>query len=99
MLWVCGRLFHSGHSNPTEEPKEHKDAHGLEALPGPSMVGGIPAGSLYVAHWTPLSMGFAREEYWSELLCPSPDLPDPGIKPMTPTLAGRFFTTELPGSP
>ena len=25
------------------------------------------------------------------------DLPDPGIKPMSPTLAGRFFTTEPPG--
>ena len=27
----------------------------------------------------PLSMGFARQEYWSELLCPPPgNLPDPG---------------------
>ena len=31
-------------------------------------------------------MGFAREKYWGELLCPSPDLPDPGIKPATPAL-------------
>ena len=31
---------------------------------------------------------------------PSPgDLPDPGIKPMSPALAGRFFTTEPPGNP
>ena len=30
----------------------------------------------------PLSMGFSRQEYWSELPCPPPgDLPDPGIKP------------------
>ena len=47
---------------------------------------------------TPLSMGFSREEYWSGLLLPSPgDLPDSGIKPMSPTsatLAGRFFTTS-----
>ena len=29
---------------------------------------------------------------------PSPgDLPDPGIKLMSPALAGRFFTTEPPG--
>jgi len=27
------------------------------------------------------------------------DLPDPGIKPMSPALAGRFFTTEPPGKP
>ena len=29
---------------------------------------------------------------------PSPeDLPGPGIKPVSPALAGRFFTTEPPG--
>ena len=32
-----------------------------------------------------LSMGFSRQEYWSELPFPSPgDLPDPGIEPMAP---------------
>ena len=37
-------------------------------------------------------MGFPRQEYWSELLFPSPgDLPNPGIKPVSPALAGRFF--------
>ena len=31
---------------------------------------------------------------------PSPgDLPHPGIKPRSPALAGRFFTTEPPGEP
>jgi len=31
---------------------------------------------------------------------PSPgDLPDPGNKPMSPALAGEFFTTEPPGKP
>ena len=47
-----------------------------------------------VAHLAPLSMGFSRQEYWSD---PSQDLPDPGIKPaslMSPALAGRFFTTS-----
>ena len=35
-----------------------------------------------------------------ELPFPSPgDLPNPGIKSMSPTLAGRFFTTEPPGKP
>ena len=51
-----------------------------------------------VALQAPLSMGFPRQEYWSGLPCPSPgDLPDPGIEPMSlvsPTLAGRFFTTS-----
>ena len=32
-----------------------------------------------------LSMGFLRQEYWSGLPCPSPgDLPDPGIKSVSP---------------
>ena len=45
-------------------------------------------------------MRFPREEYWSELPFPSPgDLPDPGIKPMSPALAGALFTTEPPGKP
>ena len=46
---------------------------------------------------SPLSMGFSRQEYWSELPCPSPgDLPNPGIKLtslMSSALAGRFLTT------
>ena len=50
-----------------------------------------------VARQAPLSMGFSRQEYWSGLPCPPPDLPDPGMEPvslMSPALAGRFFTTS-----
>ena len=37
-------------------------------------------------------------EYWSRLPFPPPgDLPKPGIEAASPTLAGRFFTTEPPG--
>ena len=44
-----------------------------------------------------LSMGFSRQDYWSGLPFTSPgDLPGPGIKPLSPASAGRFFTTELP---
>ena len=54
-----------------------------------------------VVHQAPLSMGFSRQEYWSGLPIPHPgDLPDPPVQPMSPTspaLAGKFFTTELPG--
>ena len=36
---------------------------------------------LHTACQAPLSMGFPRQEYWSELPCLSPgDLPDPGIQ-------------------
>ena len=51
-----------------------------------------------VAHKAPLSMGFSRQEYWSELSLPPPgDLPYPGIECssfVSPALAGEFFTTE-----
>ena len=51
-----------------------------------------------VAHQAPVSIGFSRQEYWSELPCPPPgDFPDPGIEPASltsPVLAGRFFTTS-----
>ena len=48
-----------------------------------------------IAHQAPLSMGFPRQEYQSGLSFPSPgDLPKPGIKPASPALADRFFTTE-----
>ena len=43
-------------------------------------------------------MKISRQEDWSEVPFPSPgDLPDPGIELESPALAGRFFTTELPG--
>ena len=45
-------------------------------------------------------MGFPRQEYWSGLPFFSPgDLPNPGIEPMSPALASRFFTTELSEKP
>ena len=52
-----------------------------------------------VAHKAPLSVGFSRQEYWSGLPFPFlGDLPDPGINltsPMSPVLAGQFFTTGI----
>ena len=48
----------------------------------------------------PFSIEFSMQEYWSGLPFPPPgDLPDPGIKAVSPALAGGFFTTELPGKP
>ena len=47
-----------------------------------------------------VSMGFPRKKYWSGLPFPSSgDLPDPEIEPVSPALAGRFFTTKSPGKP
>ena len=58
---------------------------------------------LFAIPWTAalkgsLSMGFIRQEYWSGLTFPtSRDLPDPGLKlmsPVSPALSGGFFTTS-----
>ena len=53
-----------------------------------------------VALQAPLSMGFPRKKYRSELPFPSPgDIPNLEIKPESPALAGGFTTTESPGKP
>ena len=50
-----------------------------------------------VAHQTPLSMEFSRQEDWSGLpFPPAGDLLDPGIEPgslTSPALLSRFFIT------
>ena len=50
-----------------------------------------------VAHKSPLSMGFSRQEYWRGLPWPPPgDFPDLWIQPMSlmsSALAGGFLTT------
>ena len=53
-----------------------------------------------VAHQTPPSMGFSRQEYWSGLPFPSPgDLPDAGIEPGSPALEADALISEPPGKP
>ena len=53
-----------------------------------------------VAHQAPLSMGFSRQEHWSGLPFPSPgDLPNPGIKPGSPTLWADSLPSEPLGKP
>ena len=60
---------------------------------------------LFATPWTvsrqaPLSMVFSRQEYWSGLPFPSPgDLPNPGIKPMSPALQVRSSLSEPPVRP
>ena len=51
-----------------------------------------------------MSLGFSKQEQWSEVPVPSPgDLPDPGIEPSSPAspeLLENSFTSEplLPGT-
>ena len=48
-----------------------------------------------VAHQPPLSMGLTRQEYQSGFPFSSPGyLPDPGVKPRSSALAGKFFITS-----
>ena len=60
---------------------------------------------LFAAPWTvayqaSLSMGFSRQEYWSELPFPSPwYLPDPGTEPESPILQADTLPSEPPGKP
>ena len=63
---------------------------------------------LFTAPWTvarqaPLSIEVSRQKHWNRLPFPLPgDLPDPGIKPtspVSPALAGGFFTTVPPEKP
>ena len=60
---------------------------------------------LFVTPWSVTHQGFfrhgisqARMLAWVPF--PSPgNLPDPGIEPASPAMAGRFFPTEPPGKP
>ena len=53
-----------------------------------------------VAHQAPQSLEFSRQEYWSGLPFPSPgDLPNPGIKPRSPTLQADSLPSEPAGKP
>ena len=52
------------------------------------------------SHQAPLSMGFFRREYWSGLPFPLPgDLPDPGIKPMSPALQADSLPQAIREAP
>ena len=53
--------------------------------------------TVFAAPWTvacqaPLSMGCLRQEQWEDLIYP-------WVDPVSPTLAGRVFTTEPPWEP
>ena len=56
-----------------------------------------------IVHKASLFMVLSRQAYWYGLPFPLPgDLPDSGIKPefpMSPVLAGGFFTTAPPWKP
>ena len=86
---------------PSNISRDRKSSLGTLASAGMSaepLVMSDSANLWTVAHQAPPSMGFSRQEHWSELPFPSPgELPNPGIKPTSLTLAHRFFITEQAG--
>ena len=55
---------------------------------------------LTVALNASLSIEFSRQDYWSgSLFHTLGDLPNPGVEPESPELAGRFLTAEPRGKP
>ena len=56
--------------------------------------------NIYLIYLIKKSMEFSRQEYWSGLPFPSPgDLPNPGIKPRSPTSQVDFYQLSHQGSP
>ena len=104
-LWGALNMVKGGHSRFTGPLEDFRPCIGDRPLPCSSTVS-LPRVSMLwhvrlfvtpwtVAHQASLPMEFSREEYWSGLPCPTPgDLPNPGIKPGSPALAGGFFNTE-----
>ena len=94
---IISRKWQSSHYN-KEKQKQHKcpiiDVKWSEVKWSRSVMS--DSATLWtVANQAPPSMGFSRQEYWSELPFPSPgELPDPGIKPRSPTLHGGALTSE-----
>ena len=55
-------------------------------LPPAKLLQSCPTICNPIAHQGPLSMGFSRQENWSQLPCPLPgNLPDPGIESASPS--------------
>ena len=55
---------------------------------------------LFVTPWTIQSIAFSRPEYWSGELFPSPrNLPNPRIKPRSPSLQADSLPSEPPRKP
>ena len=95
-MFICSPVYHGEKLKTTSCPKTR---YWLEREKSLSHVW------LFETPWTiayqaPLSMGFFRQEYWSGLPFPSPgDLPDPEIKPRSPTLQADALPSEPPRKP
>ena len=96
-----GGLQPMGSQRARDDWAQHDTGH----IPLSSSVQLLSRVQLFVTPWAvalraPLSMGFSRQEYWSGLSCRPPrDLPNPGIKPRSPTLQADSLPPEPSGKP
>ena len=95
--------FHGQRSLASYNPWGLRVKHDLATKPPPGKLLVVACGIVFPDQGLnpgSLSLGLSRHEHWSGLPFPSPGtLPDPGTEPMSPALAGGFFTTEPPGKP
>ena len=83
------------------KPQQKKTGHHLLhrsyllLLSSRSVVSDSSATPWTIARQAPQSMGFPRQEYWSELPFPSPgDLPHPAMRLVSSAMAGTFLPIE-----
>ena len=82
--WILYQLSHNNESRPLMG-RNGKIKGLIHVLAQSCLTLGVTPWT--VACQTPLSIGFSRQVYWSELPCPPPgDLHDPGIEPGAPAL-------------
>ena len=87
-------------SSPNISILHQRSGHNYLYFPYACMLSCFSLVQLFVTQYTvacqvSLSIRSSRQEYWSRLPCiPPGNLPGPGIKPMSPALAGRFFITS-----
>ena len=95
--WTTNALYHRGRAKGRERLDSARPAKDRTStlknlktpcFPGPALLSCLSHVQLFmtlwtVAHQTPQSLGFSRQEYWRELPFLSPGhYPDPGIKPI-----------------
>ena len=100
-LFGCARSYLQPHEYLVTACEPLVEAHGIQ-FPA-CMLSRFSRVRFFVTPWTvayqtPLSMGFSRQEHWRGLHCPPPgDLPDPGIKPVSPAVQADSLPVEPPG--
>ena len=101
--YLIGRPdFDYGFKELKQKPKGLRKQAGREGKTGQSTLGCVCLVALCdpwtVAHQSPLSMGFTRQEYWSGLPClPPGGLPNPGKEPRSPKLQADSLPSWPPG--